>query len=57
MMKTQNPADPVSSNEKYLVWGLFTCFVVIILMALLPDALCDWIDALLQASEDPVVQG
>ena len=57
MMKTQNPADPVSSNEKYLVWGLFTCFVVIILMALLPDALCDWIDALLQASEDPVVHG
>ncbi len=57
MIKTQNPADPVSSNEKYLVWGLFTCFVIIILMALLPDTLFEWMDALMQASEDPVVQG
>ncbi|MFK7846062.1 MAG: hypothetical protein AB8G77_12250 [Rhodothermales bacterium] len=56
-MKTQIPADPVSSNEKYLVWGLFACFIFIILMALLPDTLYEWINMLIQPATEPVIQG
>ncbi len=55
-MKTQIPADPVSSNEKYLVWGLFICFVFIITVALLPENIFEWIGALLESSES-VIQG
>ncbi len=56
-MKLHIPADPVSANEKYLIWGLFACFVVIIIMALLPDATFEWIDAFIQQWNDPVEQG
>ncbi len=55
-MKTQIPADPVSSNEKYLVWGLFTCFLLIILLALLPDTLFEWITTITQDTT-PVLDG
>ncbi len=55
-MKTQIPADPVSSNEKYLVWGLFFCFLVIIVIALLPENVFEWMGALLESTE-PVIQG
>ena len=55
-MKTQIPADPVSANEKYLIWGLFACFIVIMLIALLPANAFEWIDALFGAAE-PALQG
>lgn len=55
-MKTQIPADPVSANEKYLVWGLFICFLFIIVIALLPPNVFEWISSLIEASE-PVIQG
>lgn len=55
-MKTQIPADPVSATEKYLVWGLFACFLFIMLIALLPANAFEWIGVLFGAGK-PALQG